>query len=221
MATAMQFSGAARPSSSDDPLLRFLERSPCPFAQLADIFRPPAWADPSANPQRLDALAGELQRSVESGDSDVLVLELRHTSDLDLADAAGLLRAVLGGLRDRDPDCAEPLASGIEDPDWDFEFCRERFFVSFFGSLYPITHSRCSGEDDLSFLLLQPERGFRRFGISSETPRRRELSERIHQRFRGRGSSYALRLNTDAPKVMRYLKPIGEDDKPIRWWQYP
>jgi hypothetical protein len=210
--------GSTKASAELDTIDEFLRRSPCPFARLADIVRPPVWTEAVATDERLDSLNGELRRSIESGRSDLAILELCGAGQISLAEGAGLVRAILAGLRDRDRDIDEPLLAGIEDPDWDFRFAGEALFISFFAPLYPHDHARFSGVVDTAFLLLQPERGFRRYGVSSNLPHRRALSGRVHDRFHRLGQHYNLRLNTDAPKSLRYVKPIGEEDEPVRWW---
>jgi len=131
------------------------------------------------------------------------------------------MHTLLDGLRSRDETKREPLTAGIQDPSWDFEFGGLRFFVSLFAPFYPATHSRWSGDASTMFVLLQPERGFRRFGVSSHLHKRKRLSKLIHARFARHGKHYDLELNTSSPKALRYVKPIKTAGAPIRWWELP
>ncbi|HEX6781410.1 MAG TPA: YqcI/YcgG family protein [Solirubrobacterales bacterium] len=205
---------------SQSRLSEFLAASPCPFAQRAAVPLGCSWSDPNPTPARLDDLAARLSRFSADASQDAWVLEIQHDRSLQsLAGAGSLLRSTLEGLRQRDPSVSRPLTDGIEDPDWDFDFQGLSYFISFFGSLYPRWHSRYSGFEETSFLLFQPERGFRRFGVSSARPERSQLSQRVHQLFARRGKSYDLSLNTAAPKSFRYLKPVHSGEPPIAWWR--
>jgi YqcI/YcgG family len=203
-----------------DSLRRFFDRSPCPFARLAGVAECEPWPHASPTAERLDAWASFLAKSIRSTRCDLGVLAIHGADELRSVSAgAALVRSLLLGLRERDPSCERPLTADIDDPGWDFEFSGERFFVSLFAPFYPPGHSRWSGERDIAFLLLQPERGFRRFGISSQHPSRDLLSERVHQRFKRHGQDYDLELNTSKPKALRYVKPLAIGDPPVRWWE--
>lgn len=201
-------------------LTDFLDRSPCPFAQRARICQAGPWTSPDPTPGRLDALAHYMRRLVGDDRCDLAVLEIHSAGRLaSVAHGSKILLALLAGLRERDPLTELPLTAGIDDPNWDFEFCGEAFFVSLFAPYYPAAHSRYSGEPDIAFVLLQAERGFRRFGVSSQRPDRRGLSERVHRRFEGHGQPYDLGLNTAAPKAHRYVKPLHSGEPAVRWWE--
>ncbi len=203
-----------------DALRRFLVRSPCPFARLAQVSAVDPWADPEVTASRLDHLASSLERSISGDRFDLAVIEIRRAETIGSVKAgARITRDVLAGLRERDATTKLPLTSGIDDPRWDFSFLGERFFVSFFAPLYPPDHSRWSGEEDVAFVLLQPERGFRAFGISSTRPDRKAISKKVHRRFRQRGQKYDLAFNLTSPKSWRYVKPVAAEDPPVRWWE--
>lgn len=208
-------------SMPQSKLPEFLEASPCPFARRASVPLGCLWPDPDPTPARLDELADRLGRFSADRSEDVCVLEIQgaRANLRSVASAGRLLYSTLRGLRQRDPQLARPLTQGIEDPSWDFEFRGLSYFISFFGSFYPGWHSRYSGFDDVSFLLFQPERGFRRFGVSSERDDRRELSRRVHRHFTRKGKPYDLDLNLSAPKSLRYLKPVHSGEPPIAWWR--
>jgi hypothetical protein len=153
---------------------------------------------------------------------DLAVLEIHRASQLgSVSSAAGLVHRILFELRVRDTTSEVPLATGVEDPDWDFEFDRARFFVSLFAPLYPAGHSRFSGEPDVAFVLLQPEQAFRRFGVSSARPDRLRLSERVHGRFEREGQRYDLGANVSSAKALRYIKPVKAGDPLVAWWKVP
>jgi hypothetical protein len=203
-----------------DALRRFLDRSPCPFARRAQIATGTPWPDSKPTVERLDRLASELRESIFGRGFHLAVIEIHKAAAIgSVAAGAGIVLDVLSGLRERDSTTHVPLLSGIEERGWDFEFLRERFFVSFFAPLYPSNHARWSGERDVAFVLLQPERGFRSFGISSKRPDRDKLSKKVHRRFQGRGQRYDLESNLTSPKSFRYVKPIAAQDPPVRWWE--
>jgi len=135
-------------------------------------------------------------------------------------DAAALLHALLRGLRGRDGN-PEPLTRGIESPDWDFCHGADKFFVSLFAPLYPRWHSRYSGHNSVGFVLFQPESSFRRFGVSSHHPQRKQLARGVHRRFQVRGQDYDVVANSKVPKSMRYVKPVDMQAPPIAWWLVP
>ena len=212
----------APPSPTSDALREFLELSPCPFAQLADVSACGPWSDPRALPDRLDDLHRRLDELCRDDARDLLVLELARADRLRTPrDAAALLRATLEGLRARDGLCRDPLTKGIDSPDWDFEHAGERFFVSLFAPFYPDTHSRFSGHASVGFILFQPERGFRRFGVSSQLPGRERLSRAVGRRFYRHGQTYDATRNARTPKALRFVKPLGSDEEPIAWWKVP
>lgn len=201
-------------------LSQFLAASPCPFAQTATVPKGCIWSEPGPTPERLDQLTEFLSRFSADPTQDVCALEIHRDHTLEsITDAGRLLHSILRGLRKRDTSLSRPLIEGIEDPSWDFEFQGLAYFISFFGSFYPSGHSRHSSVDGVSFLLFQPERAFRRFGVSSRRPDRAGLSRRVHQLFTGKGKSYDLDLNLDVPKSFRYLKPIGHNEPPVAWWR--
>jgi hypothetical protein len=203
-----------------EALRRFLARSPCPFAQLAQITATDPWPDPEVTGGRLDRLAASLEQSIAARLFHLAVVEIHRAETVGSVKlGAKIVHDMLAGLRERDPTAEFPLTSGIEDPCWDFEFLGERFFVSLFAPLYPSHHSRWSGEKGIAFVLLQPERGFRSFGISSGRPNRKTLSKRVHRRFQQRGQGYDLSFNLTSPKSLRYVKPIAAEDPPVRWWE--
>jgi hypothetical protein len=215
----MQASTSEPPTSSalDD----FLELSPCPYAQRASVLRCEPWADPKALPDRI----GDVRQGLlDLGDvgHDLLALEIEQADLLKTPrDAAALVHVLLQGLRSRDAQCPKPLTEGIESPGWDFLHGGEKFFVSLFAPFYPHSHSRFSGQRSVAFILFQPERTFRRFGVSSQRPRREGLSQAVHRRFRRKGQEYDVGLNTRTPKALRFVKPLGADDPPIAWWRVP
>jgi YqcI/YcgG family len=205
---------------SKSRLPEFLAASPCPFAKRAEVPNGCLWSEPDPTTERLDRLASHLSHFSSDPRQDVCVLEIqRDRPPRSITEAGRLLYSTLDGLRRRDSSLSRPLIEGIEDPGWDFEFQGLSYFISFFGSFYPPCHSRYSGFDHISFVLFQPERGFRRFGVSSQRPDRRGLSRRVHQLFSRKGKSYDLDLNLDAAKSLRYLKPIHSGERPIPWWR--
>lgn len=205
-----------------DSLDRFLELSPCPFAQRATVSAGDPWRDPLPHSARLDQMGQRMHEFVGKRDSQLLALEIHGARRCDsVLAAAALIRALLTGLRARDATRSAKLETGIDDPDWDFEFASEAFFVSFFGPFYPASHSRFSGFEDVAFVLFQPERAFRQFGISSQRPGRATVSQKIHQRFHHHGQDYDLALNLHAAKALRYVKPVAAGDPPVPWWNPP
>ncbi len=201
---------------------RFLARSPCPFVDRARVFLCDRWAQPVASEASLNGLAAELGDFLERADHDLAVLEIAGAARIASPRQAGsLLHALLAGLRDRDPLSDTELVEGIEEPAWDFVFQGHAFFVSVFAPFYPDAHPRWSGEPDTAFILLQPERGFRRFGVSAHRPRRRLLSALVEKRFERSGLPYDAAANQATPKARRYVKPIAEGDPPVDWWTLP
>ena len=216
----MQVSTSEPPTSS--ALRDFLDRSPCPYAQRASVLHCGSWPDPRPLPERIDGLRAGL---LELGGGDagaLLVLEFKGADRLKTPrEAAALVHALLCGLRARDPSCSSPLTHGIDSPDWDFLHGGEKLFVSLFAPFYPSVHSRCSGHDSIGFVLFQPERSFRRYGVSSQRPRREQLSRAVHRRFLREGKDYDVRLNARTSKALRFVKPLRKGDPPVAWWQVP
>ncbi len=208
------------PVGQSDALSRFLAESPCPFAQSADVVPLGPWQDPFLDGPRLDALRAELSAFVGNTRSDLAILEMGNASTLHSLESWGSwLHGLLRGLRDRDATTAEPLPTWTADRDWDFHFENLAFFLSLFAPLYPTTHSRHSGDKSTAFLLLQPERGFRHFGVSSGLPARQRLSKAVHGRFARHGKHYDLDNNLYSPKALRYIKPLRPGDPEIAWWR--
>jgi hypothetical protein len=217
---------SAHPSPLDAPgrsaaLVRFLASSPCPFARRAEIKALAPWSDRSIDGEKLDHLHDGLLEMLSEKRFDLAVLGVRDPGSATAVPTwAGWLHGVLFGLRQRDRTIAEPLTTGISEPEWDFRFDRGSFFLSLFAPVYPASHSRWSVEEDVAFLLMQPERGFRRFGVSSKRPERGRLSERVHQGFARKGQHYDLSINLEPAKALRYIKPLEDSDPPIAWWQH-
>jgi hypothetical protein len=213
----------SRPLRRQTPALeRFLALSPCPFAQHAEIMQFEPWSDRQIEASKLNRLYRALSRFVDTARFDLGVLEVRGAGDVTkMATWARWLHGVLLGLRERDTTISEPLTEGISDPGWDFCFENGAFFVSLFAPIYPPTHSRWSVEKNVAFLLMQPERGFRRFGVSSHRCGRKKLSEAVHHRFKRYGQRYDLLLNLESAKALRYVKPLRPGDLPIAWWEHP
>lgn len=212
----------ATETSTSTALRNFLSLSPCPFSQRARIRCGGPWSDPRPLPERLDDLHAEMLELSASEDCDLLVLELEQADELRTPrDLAAMLHATLAGLRARDPASQKPLAEGVDRPDWDFEHGGEKFFISLFAPLYPASHSRFSGHESVAFVLFQPERSFRRFGVSSRRPHRERLSRAVQQRFHRHGKEYDAAQNAGTPKALRFIKPADGDDAPIAWWRVP
>lgn len=210
------------PLPTSTALRRFLGQSPCPFAQRAHVLSCSPWPDPRPLPRRVDDLHTRLLELTRPPENDLLVLEIDRADLLRTPnEAAGVLHGLLRSLRDRDPLCPLALTAGIESHDWDFEHGGENFFISLFAPLYPSSHSRWSGDDSVGFVLFQPERSFRRFGVSSRRPARERLSRAVHRRFNRAGQDYDIVANGHTPKAMRFVKPLGKDDSPIAWWRVP
>jgi len=203
------------------PLRVFLTQSPCPYALRARVAHY-AWPDPHPVSERIALLSRSLRELIESDDGDLLALEFHEANRLHTPlEAAALVNALLRGLRSRDAKCAEPLTQGIEADDWDFKYAGERFFVSLFAPLYPEWHSRSSMHGSIGFVLFQPERSFRHFGVSSRHPRRQQLSRGVHRRFQRQGQDYDVDANARMPKALRFVKPLGRGEPPIAWWRVP
>ncbi len=207
---------------TSNALRDFLALSPCPFAQRARIRRGRPWGDPRPLAERLDDLHADLLGMGAGQDEDLLALEIGLAERLRTPrDAAALLHATLDGLRARDRSNQDPLTRGIESADWDFEHNGERFFISLFAPLYPVTHSRFSGHRSVAFVLFQPERSFRRYGVSSRHPGRGRLSRAVERRFHRQGKDYDATLNASTAKALRFVKPLSSEEGPIAWWQVP
>jgi hypothetical protein len=208
-------------SDLDTPLRAFLAKSPCPFALRARVAQC-TWPDPRPVSARIELLADRLRELIAGDGGDLMALELHEADRLRTPlEAAALINALLRGLRCRDGECGEALTEGIETDGWDFEYAGERFFVSLFAPLYPEWHSRSSRHGSIGFVLFQPERSFRRFGVSSRHPRRRQLSWRVHRRFQRHGQDYDVDANSRTPKALRFVKPIDPGEPPIAWWRVP
>jgi FPC/CPF motif-containing protein YcgG len=203
-----------------DELTRFLEMSPCPYARRARIQRADPWPDIDAADQKLNALAAALREGDASDHPpDLTLIEIHHADELRLvADASRVIRTLLYGLSVRDRVLTTSVLEGADNPDWDFKFNGNPYFVSLFAPFYPPDHSRWSGSEAVAFVLLQPERGFRRFGVSARRPSRRELSHQVHEIFNQRGQDYELGPHLNQPKSHRYVKPLA-GDAPVRWWE--
>jgi hypothetical protein len=170
--------------------------------------------------QQFSTLDAELTRLFDGTDSepDVYALPVSTSPTVTPLVYASFLGRLLRRLRADTDDLA--IIDEIEAADsWDFIHNGTAFFLALLAPCYPEAHPRSFGSSNVAVLLFQPERAFRRRGISSRSPHRNQLSDAVRIRFARSGRRYDASLGRAVPKVLRYVKPVDLQDTPIAWWQ--
>jgi hypothetical protein len=197
-----------------------LRSSPCPYAGRGRISILGPWDGHAITGTDLDCLADELATAAGAPADqrpDVIAMIVTERPGTDVTSLARLLRTTLDGLGRCDRVTGDNIAVGLAT--WDFVFAGARYFVPVFSSVYATSHPRHSALDGHGYLLFQPEWAFRRFGISSTRANRAGLSEAVRSVFAAHGIDYTIESVTQWPKALRYVKPLHEDEPPVRWWQ--
>lgn len=205
-------SGAAR-------TLRKLQASTnCPFARRAKVWGAREWDDSKSFAENVRAAADGLTRFARISrfeGLDVFAVVLPDRFGATVEDLATTTHKLLSTLVERDQEQVLQMER-IEDPEWQFAFAGERFFITTHASCYPREHSRYAYGCGETVFAFHPEHSFDspRFNVNGPV-----LHELVRKLFRDGGQPYdgsaAMRSKLEAAK---YVKPVGLDSPIVRWW---
>jgi hypothetical protein len=204
---------------TEDIVVSAIRANPCPYASVARLTVGTSLTESDICSCALNVLLKEFESfcyACRDDQSDTFVLPITHCNDVEVRSWGRITAALLGQLKQIDGDDARLLP---DSDGWDFTVHGIPFFVMLFAPVYPHSHSRASELPDLGYYLFHPEQTFRRYGVSSRRPDRRELSAQIREMFVARGKSYPLQQVTSTPKYLRYVKPLCEAHGPVLWHQ--
>lgn len=205
--------------SHADAFSRLQERTLCPFAEGARIWRSPAWDNSLSVLTNYSIIARELGRFVLFDRAATLhgfCAEVRlGAAACDFESVRVGFRDLLFGLASEDESCRRCLAADVLAPDWQFEFSGMRMFLNVFAPCYPFPHSKWIPDRDLFLVFFQPEHSFDLCGINSSE---QETKAAIRRRFADAGMPYNGELIDARSEALLYMFPCDPFGPPVRWW---
>lgn len=212
-------------SGVDQRFRVLVNRTCCPYAKVANIRYAPKWDQSRTIRENVLALLPYLDQFVERSEEeelDMFVIEVRDNKFIkDINAFASLVYNVLDILHEVDPTSEGTFTDGITSMEWDFVYRNVEFFIPTFTPFYDSNHIRYSHQKDSAFIAFQPDHCFDRHGINSKNPNRRQITEKVRERFEKAGIEYDVSLVSGSIKAVRYIKPLKTGQSLIRWWEDP
>lgn len=203
-----------------EELYRELSRKTlCPYSYTAKVYFATMWDSTESFESNFSFFTKSFDYYIKNSiyDYDICVLTVRGSVTSDINTWACFVKQLLFSLAKYDGQYS-PF-DGIDSINWDYKYSGYKFFIPTFGPFYPQNHSRYSHNDNVAFILFQPDLTFSRFKISSSAPQREQLTYAIRKKFLDAGIDYDLYLVKGSPKALRYVKPLKRGDSYIRWWE--
>lgn len=193
-------------------------RTNCPFARRAKIWAAKEWDDSKPFETNVFAAAEGLARFARISrfeGLDVFAIALPDRLGATVEVLASTTAQLLNRLAELGTE--QPLsAEVVQNPNWQFSFAGESFFVTTHAACYPPNHSRHHYGCGRTVFAFHPEHSFDspRFNVNGPP-----IHDLVRTLFREGGQPYdvsaAMRSGLEAA---RYVKPIDLDAPVVEWW---
>lgn len=219
-----RFERSYDPSTAEilDDFAKLQRKSPCRFADNAQLWGGPRWIETEStesNVRRLAPYLSTFAKAAPHEGLDGFVIGVpRSATGATMADLAKFFASVLVTLVTDRADASDLLHDEIFHIGWQFCFANLRMFVSVFSPIYMPTHPRHSS--DSTYVFFQPEQSFTEHGIGVGGKASRELKESIRERFRAAGADYPDELIDQRLDAQLYILPRWPGDAECDWWRW-
>lgn len=197
-----------------------VDKTQCIFAQTGKYWGADEWHDNLTFEQNVQRFAEGFFRFMTFGKKEkfkgyALRMPAHYSGTLD--QLAQTVARFLSALNQIDPAHSDCLKKDIEAEGWKYAWAGESFFLTAFGTCYPLKHPRNPYGFDYTYFFFQPDFVLRNHpGLTDG--REQQSRERILQNFSRNGMAYD---NEGKEKeVERFIRPMHADEPAVRWWQH-
>lgn len=197
-----------------------VDKTQCIFAQTGKYWGADEWHDDLTFEQNMQRFAEGFFRFMTFGKKEKFkgyALRMPASFSDSLDQLAQTTARFLSALNKIDPAHSDCLQKDIEAEGWKYSWAGEHFFLTAFGTCYPLKHARNPYGFDYTYFFFQPDFVLRNHpGLTDG--KEQQSRERILQNFTRNDMAYS---NEGKEKeVERFIRPMDAKDPTVRWWQH-
>jgi hypothetical protein len=197
-----------------------VDKTQCIFAQTGKYWGADEWHDNLTFEQNVQRFAEGFFRFMAVGKKEKLkgyALRMPAYYSDTVDNLAQTVARFLTALNQIDPAHSDCLQQNIEADDWKMSWAGEPFFLTAFGTCYPLKHPRNPYGFNYTYFFFQPDFVLRHHpGLTDG--KEQQSRERILQNFTRNEMAYSNKGKEK--EVERFIRPMHAEEPAVRWWRH-